>query len=100
MLKLPNFGENNKMLTAIKRSYLEFILAIVGIVVGYIFVFDQKEFIAMLGRKVGLCGLLTFVWYAVRRARIGMINWNEKEEWRKIYALILLLAYAIVIALG
>ena len=100
MLKLPNFGENNKMLTAIKRSYLEFILAIVGIVVGYIFVFDQKEFIAMLGRKVGLCGLLTFVWYAIRRARIGMINWNEKEEWRKIYALILLLAYAIVIALG
>ena len=100
MLKLPNFGENNKMLTVIKRSYLEFILAIVGIIVGYIFVFDQKEFIAMLGRKVGLCGLLTFVWYAVRRARIGMINWNEKEEWRKIYALILLLAYAIVIALG
>ena len=88
------------MLTAIKRSYLELILVVVGIIVGYIFVFDQKEFIAMLGRKVGLCGLLTFVWYAVRRVRIGMINWNEKEEWRKIYALILLLAYAIVIALG
>jgi len=29
-----------------------------------------------------------------------MINWNEKEEWRKIYALVLLIAYAIVIALG
>ena len=88
------------MLTTIKRSYLELILAIVGIVIGYIFVFDQKEFIAMLGRKVGLCGLLTLVWYAIRRARIGMINWNEKEEWRKIYALVLLIAYAIVIALG
>ena len=88
------------MLTTIKRSYLELILAIVGIVIGYIFVFDQKEFIAMLGRKVGLCGLLTFVWYAVRRVRIGMINWSEKEEWRKIYALVLLIAYAIVIALG
>jgi len=88
------------MLITIRRSYLEIILAIVGIIIGYIFVFDQKEFIAMLGRKVGLCGLLTFVWYAVRRVRIGMINWNEKEEWRKIYALVLLLAYAIVIALG
>jgi len=88
------------MLIAIKRSYLELILAIVGIAIGYIFVFDQKEFIAMLGRKVGLCGLLTFIWYIVRRVRIGTINWNEKEEWRKIYALVLLLAYAIVIALG
>jgi len=88
------------MLITIRRSYLEIILATVGIIIGYIFVFDQKEFIAMLGRKVGLCGLLTFVWYAIRRARIGMINWNEKEEWRKIYALVLLIAYAIVIALG
>jgi len=88
------------MLITIRRSYLEIILATVGIIIGYIFVFDQKEFIAMLGRKVGLCGLLTFVWYAIRRTRIGMINWNEKEEWRKIYALVLLIAYAIVIALG
>jgi len=88
------------MLVTVKRSWLELILAVVGIMIGYMFVFDSKEFIAMLGRKVGLCGLLTFVWYAIRRARIGMINWNEKEEWRKIYALVLLIAYAIVIALG
>jgi len=88
------------MLVTVRRSWLELVLAIVGIVIGYIFVFDSREFIAMLGRKVGLCGLLTFVWYAVRRARIGMINWSEREEWRKIYALVLLLAYAIVIALG
>ncbi|RKX64087.1 MAG: hypothetical protein DRP34_00225 [Thermodesulfobacteriota bacterium] len=88
------------MLVTVRRSWFELVLAIVGIIIGYIFVFDQKEFIAMLGRKVGLCGLLTFVWYAIRRARIGMINWNEKGEWRKIYALVLLIAYAIVIALG
>jgi len=88
------------MLATVKRSWLELILAVVGIVVGYMFVFDSKEFVAMIGRKAGLCGLLTFIWYIVRRARIGMINWSEKEEWRKIYALVLLLAYAIVIALG
>ena len=88
------------MLITVKRSWLELVLAIVGIAIGCLFVFDQKEFIAMLGRKVGLCGLLTFVWYMVRRTRIGTINWNEKEEWRKIYALVLLIAYAIVIALG
>ena len=88
------------MLTTVKRSWLELILAVAGIMVGYMFVFDSKEFVAMLGRKVGLCGLLTFVWYIVRRVRVGRIDWSEKEEWRKIYALVLLLAYAIVIALG
>jgi len=88
------------MLVAVRKSYLELILAVIGIVIGCLFVFDWREFVAMLGRKVGLCGLLTFVWYAIRRARIGMINWNEKEEWRKIYALVLLIAFAIVIALG
>jgi len=89
-----------RMKTVIKRSYLELVLAIIGIVVGYIFVFNQSEFIAMLGRKVGLCGLLTITWYSVRRARVGRINWSENEDWRKIYALVLLIAYATVIALG
>ena len=73
------------MKTVIKRSYLELVLAIAGIVIGYVFVFNQSEFIAMLGRKVGLCGLLTITWYGVRRARVGKINWNENEDWRKIY---------------
>ena len=88
------------MKAAIKKSYLELILAIIGIVVGCVFVFDWREFIAMIGRKIGLCGLLTLTWYMVRRARVGKINWNESEDWRKIYALFLLIAYAIVIALG
>ncbi|HDN83191.1 MAG TPA: hypothetical protein ENG50_02375 [Candidatus Altiarchaeales archaeon] len=88
------------MLVAVRKSYLELILAVIGIVIGCLFVFDWREFVAMLGRKVGLCGLLTFVWYSVRLVRIGRINWAEKEEWRKIYALVLLIAYAIVIALG
>lgn len=88
------------MLATVKRSYLELVLAVVGIVIGCMFVFDWREFVAMIGRKVGLCGLLTFVWYMVRLVRVGRINWAEREEWRKIYALVLLLAYAIVIALG
>jgi hypothetical protein len=93
----------NDLITAVKKQfqkgYVEVILAVVGLFVGLYFVFNPFEFIAMIGRKAGLCGLATAVWYVNRRVRIGEIDWS-KDPWDKVYALVLLMAYALIIALG
>jgi len=90
------------LLNAIKKQfqkgYVELVLAVVGLFVGLYFVFSPFEFIAMVGRKAGLCGLATAVWYITRLIRLGSIEW--KDPWDKVYALVLLLAYALIIALG
>jgi len=92
-----------KFMTAIKRQfqkgYVEVVLVVVGLFVGLYFVFSPFEFIAMVGRKAGLCGLATAVWYVTRIVRIGEIDWS-KDPWDKVYALVLLLVYGLIIALG
>jgi hypothetical protein len=89
--------------TAIKKlfqkGYVEVILAVIGLFIGLYFVFNPFEFVAMIGRKAGLCGLATAMWYVVRLTRLGTIDWS-KDHWDKVYALVLLLAYALIIALG
>jgi hypothetical protein len=91
-----------KLIVAIRRQfqkgYMEVILAVIGLLVGLYFVFSPYEFIAMVGRKAGLCGLATAVWYIVRLTRLGTIEW--KDPWDKVYALVLLLVYGLIIALG
>ena len=92
-----------KFMTAIKRQfqkgYVEVVLVLVGLFVGLYFVFSPFEFIAMVGRKAGLCGLATVVWYVTRIVRVGEIDWS-KDPWDKVYALVLLLVYGLIIALG
>ncbi len=92
-----------KFMTAIKRQfqkgYVEIVLVVVGLCVGLYFVFSPFEFLAMVGRKAGLCGLATAVWYVTRIVRVGEIDWS-KDPWDKVYALVLLLVYGLIIALG
>jgi len=92
-----------KFINAVKKQfqkgYVEIVLAVVGLFVGLYFVFSPFEFVAMIGRKAGLCGLATAVWYVNRRVRIGEIDWS-KDPWDKIYALVLLAVYGLIIALG
>ena len=91
-----------KFMDAVKKQfqkgYVEIVLAVVGLFIGLYFVFSPFEFVAMVGRKAGLCGLATAMWYVNRLTRIGAIEWND--PWDKVYALVLLLAYALIIALG
>jgi hypothetical protein len=91
-----------KLVTAIKKQFqkgrVEVVLAIVGLCIGLYFVFSPFEFVAMVGRKAGLCGLATAIWYVVRLTRLGSIEW--KDPWDKVYALMLLLVYGLIIALG
>ena len=93
----------SKLMTAIRKQfqkgYVEVVLAVVGLCIGLYFVFSPFEFMAMIGRKAGLCGLATVMWYVVRVIRVGEIDWS-KEPWDKVYALMLLLVYGLIIALG
>jgi hypothetical protein len=92
-----------KLITAIKKQfqkgYVEIVLVVVGLFIGLYFVFSPFEFVAMIGRKAGLCGLATVIWYVARTVRIGEIDWS-KDPWDKVYALVLLLVYGLIIALG
>jgi hypothetical protein len=91
------------LLKAIKKQfqkgYVEVVLAVIGLFVGIYFVFNPFEFVGMIGRKAGLCGLATMVWYVTRIVRIGEIDWS-RDPWDKVYALVLLLVYGLIIALG
>ena len=91
-----------KLVTAIKKQFqkgrVEVVLAIVGLCIGLYFVFSPFEFVAMIGRKAGLCGLATAIWYVVRLTRLGSIEW--KDPWDKVYALVLLIVFGLIIALG
>jgi hypothetical protein len=59
----------DKLIMAIKKQfqkgYMEVVLAVIGLFVGLYFVFSPAEFVAMVGRKAGLCGLATAVWYVI-----------------------------------
>jgi hypothetical protein len=92
----------DRLMAAIKKQfqkgYVEVVLAVVGLFVGLYFVFSPFEFVAMVGRKAGLCGLATAMWYVVRLIRLGSVEW--KDPWDKVYALVLLLVYGLIIALG
>jgi membrane associated rhomboid family serine protease len=92
-------GFLSAMKKQLQKGYVEVVLAVVGLFAGLYFVFSPYEFVAMVGRKAGLCGLATAIWYVVRLTRLGTIDWS-KEPWDKVYALVLLLAYALIIALG
>jgi len=89
-------------ITAVKmlfqKGYIEVLIAVVGLFVGAYFVFSPLEFIAMIGRKAGLCGLATVIWYVARLVRLGSVEWTA--PWDKVYALTLLIAYALIVALG
>jgi len=82
-----------------QKGYVEVILAVIGLFIGLYFVFNPSEFVAMIGRKAGLCGLATAVWYVVRLTKLGTIDWG-KDPWDKVYALVLLLVYGLIVALG
>jgi hypothetical protein len=92
----------DSLVTAVKKvfqkGYIEIVIAAVGLFIGAYFVFSPLEFIAMIGRKAGLCGLVTVVWYIARLVRIGTVEWTA--PWDKVYALTLLIAYALIVALG
>jgi hypothetical protein len=94
--------DRESLVTAIKKQfqkgYVEVILAVIGLFIGLYFVFSPFEFVAMIGRKAGLCGLATVIWYVVRLTRLGSVEWED--PWDKVYALVLLLVYGLIIALG
>lgn len=88
-----------ELLRRLIRFYaFEILLGLVMLVLAISFVFDPYSFISMVGRKIFLASFGLVFYYVVRYVKIGIIDWND--EWRKIYAIALLLYVGLVFAFG
>lgn len=76
----------------------DFVICIIGLLIGLIFVFDFSQYISMIGRKIGLASLAMLIYYPVRYTKIGQIEWRDPYD--KIYSLVILLVIGLIIAFG
>ncbi len=87
------------LLRRLVRFYgFEILLGLVMLVVAISFVFDPYSFISMVGRKLFLASFGLVFYYVVRYVKVGAIEWDN--EWRKIYAITLLIYVGLVFAFG
>lgn len=91
-------GIKNLFKNLYKDFKYEVVLAVVGIVVGYIFVYNQADYLSMLGRKVGLFSLMMLLYYISSFTKFGKLNLDENDK--KKLNIAILIAAAIVIAFG
>jgi len=81
------------------RYYLiDILLAVVFLIVAFVFVYDQPTLLSAIARKVGLASAGLVYYYITRYVKIGIIDWRDPYD--KIYSLALLLYVGIVFALG
>jgi len=87
------------LLKRLIRFYgFEILLGLVMFIVAISFVFDPYAFVSMVGRKLFLASFGLVFYYIVRYVKVGAIEWTD--EWRKIYAITLLVYVGLVFALG
>jgi hypothetical protein len=65
------------------------ILSVVGI-----------ENLAVILRKVAVFGIWSTVMYISRITKVGIVNWNEKPEWKVYYIYTYLIGSALVFAIS
>ena len=81
------------------RYYLiDILLAVVFLIVAFVFVYDQPTLLSAIARKISLASAGLVYYYVSRYAKIGVVDWEHPYD--KIYSLALLLYVGIVFALG
>ncbi|MEM1673231.1 MAG: hypothetical protein QXT86_14370 [Archaeoglobaceae archaeon] len=87
------------LLRRLVRFYgFEILLGLGMLVIAISFVFDPYSFVSMVGRKLFLASFGLVFYYIVRYVKVGAIEWTG--EWRKIYAIALLIYTGLVFAFG
>lgn len=87
------------MIKRLLRYYhVELVLAIVMMLVALAYTFEPFQLVASISRKVALASAGLVFYYISRYAKIGVIDWDE--EWRKKYAIAILLYTCIIFAFG
>jgi hypothetical protein len=82
----------------LKHYSVDLVLAIVFMLVAFVYVYDQPTLLSAIARKVALASAGLVYYYITRVAKIGFVEWEHPYE--KIYAISLLLYIGLVFALG
>ena len=87
------------MIKRLLRYYhVELVLEIVMMLVALAFTFEPFQLMSDIARKVALASAGLVFYYISRYLKVGVIDWDE--EWRKKYAIAILVYTAIVFAFG
>ena len=82
----------------LKHYSVDLALAVVFLLIAFIYVYDQPTLLSALARKVALASAGLVYYYITRVTKVGFVKWEHPYE--KIYAIALLLYIGLVIALG
>jgi hypothetical protein len=82
----------------LKHYSVDITLAVVFMLVAFVYVYDQPTLLSAIARKVALASAGLVYYYITRVAKIGFVEW--KHPYENIYAIALLLYIGLVFALG
>jgi len=82
----------------LKHYSVDVALAIVFMLVAFVYVYDQPTLLSAIARKVALASAGLVYYYITRVLKVGFIDWRDPYD--KIYSIVLLLYIGFVFALG
>ena len=88
-----------ELLKRILKHYgVDLALAIVFLLIAFIYVYDQPTLLSAIARKVALASAGLVYYYITRVLKVGFIEWRDPYD--KIYSIALLIYIGLVFALG
>jgi hypothetical protein len=82
----------------LKHYSIDLVLAIVFMLVAFVYVYDQPTLLSAIARKVALASAGLVYYYITRVLKVGFIEWRDPYD--KIYTIALLIYIGLVFALG
>jgi hypothetical protein len=82
----------------LKHYGVDLVLAIVFMLVAFVYVYDQPTLLSAIARKVALASAGLVYYYITRVLKVGFIEWRDPYD--KIYTIALLIYIGLVFALG
>jgi len=77
---------------------IDIFLAVVFLIIAFVFVYDQPTLLSAIARKVGLASAGLVYYYVTRYIKVGIIDWEHPYD--KIYAISILIYIGLIFALG
>jgi len=90
----------DSILRFIKRYGFDVVVAAIGLVLVVSVSMVAGENLAIILRKIAALGAWSVLWYLSRVLKVGVIDWWEDENWRRIYAVAYMGSSALVFALS
>jgi len=82
----------------LKHYSVDVALAVVFMLVAFVYVYDQPTLLSAIARKVALASAGLVYYYITRVFKVGFIDWRDPYD--KVYTIALLIYIGLVFALG